>query len=304
MNANSVTLQNCPPVRAVIPGSLGNARVSAFENSSKFTTLDIITTYAVGKNANLFYKLDLDIFLALLGRFNLAKYNGIRVYFACYSDKPLGSERRIVPTDMEGQLTLLFVPTKKGAGLSTGIDDPNEFWHFGSDNQLTHLPAPGSVIPEEDFVNNWIANYREKRMVYLEQDGVRVTKNDHFQETRSHWYDMKTIAGDNTTNDIGLLSFIRCARIPSATNPITELYIRFAAFVNSEGKNFPEYQLTLIFHLRQATDPPPTKGDVGLTENAIIIGSIPLFIGVIPADTGIPCPPATNCPGSSIPPNL
>jgi hypothetical protein len=293
-------LTNCGNTGAIIPGTLATERVKAFKDSKKFHELDTVTMTAVANHAEPVYQLDLDLFLGLLKKFKAADYNGIRVYFACYPDDPNEVERDIVPTDKEGQLTLIFVPTRKHNNLITGTDDPTEFWHLGSDGQLTHLPIPGTVPVEQDIVTSWVRHYRKNRMNVLEQDGKASTNNPNFQETRSHWYNLDNIAGNGAT-DIGLISYVTCAR-QQAVNPITELYIQWAAFLATEKEpdKFPKYQLSIIFYLRQQLDPPPNKDNMFPIANPIVFGSIMSEA----ADTGLPCPPLTYCPGSGISPDL
>jgi hypothetical protein len=297
---------NCPPGKAILPEDLGSKRIKAFRDPNKFKVLDQITLKAVGKNARKFYQLNLDKFQELLSKFRDPDYNGIRAYFACYPDKPNNRERGIVPIGEEGQLTLIFVPTRKFDDLDTGTDDPAEFWHLGTDGELTPLPIPGTVPPEQDTVTRWIRHYRENRMKALEQDGIE-TKNPEFKETRSHWYDLKIIAGDVPSNDIGLIAFVECARRETENNPnpVVGLYIQWAAFLTDEKEpqKYPPYQLTVIFQLRQKNDPLPSE-DVLPLVGGLSFGSISISMNqIIPADTGLPCPPLNYCPGSAISPD-
>ena len=289
-------LINCGNSGAVLPGSLGPERVSYFTtDTNKLSLLDQITRNAVGNEAESVFELNLNKFQALLDKFNPTVYNGIRAYLACYPDEPNAEESDIIPTDMEGQLTLLFVPTTKDpSAKETGKDDDHQFWHLGSgpDGKLTPLPRPGSVPQGQDIVTRWISHYRQNRMDHLEQDGKTATSNPKFQETRNLWYNIETIAG-NGTDDIGMISYINCARqLPE--NRVIELYIQWAAFLELEHEpaKFPNYQLSIIFYLRQEKDPPPNKHNMFPVLNPIVLGSF----RSASADTGLPCPPLTYCP--------
>lgn len=293
-----LTTCGTPPV--ILPPHIARARVSAFKDKTKFTVLDNVMMNTVGKHAKPVYELDLDLFQGLLRKFEKKGYNGIRAYFASYPDFPNAEERRYVPTGMEGQLTLILVPTTAETGLETGVDDRRQFWHLGSDGQLIHLLEPKTVPEEKDIVTRWIRLYRQNRMHHLEQDGKSATGNPDFKETRSHWYDIRTIEGGATEE--GLISFINCARQPTLDNPVIGLYYQFAAFLDTEEEpaKFPKFQLSIIFYLRQKHDPAPNKDNMFPVANPIVFGSIQSAA----ADTGLPCPPVTYCPGSGISPDL
>ena len=290
------TLPNCGNTGAVLPGSLGPERVRYFTTDTyKFSLLNQVTFNAVGNFAESVYQLNLTKFLELLDKFNPTVYNGIRAYFACYPDEPNAEERPYVPAGMEGQLTLLFVPTFDDPNaIQSGKDDDHQFWHLGSGSigKLTPLPRPGTVSQQEDIVTRWISHYQQNRMYHLEQDGKTATGSQDFRETRSHWYSMKTIAGDGA-KDKGLLFYINCARQPG-DNPVIELYIQWAAFLATEQApdKYPKYQLSIIFYLRQQKDPPPNKHNMFPVVNPIVFGSL---ISAS-ADTGLPCPPLNYCP--------
>jgi hypothetical protein len=182
----------------------------------------------------------------------------------------------------------LFVPTLAVPGLATGVDDPTQFHHLYNDD-LVSLDAPGSVPAAQDYVKTWIGHYRTARINVLELDGKSI--NPNFQETNSLWYSMDSIAGGDS--DTGLLKFIACGRAYTP-NPIVSLSADLACFLPTDDPKFPNYQLSVVFNLNQKND---TPGHIPL-----VFGSGSVLVELFPADTGIPCPPATNCPGSGVPP--
>lgn len=292
----------CPPGRIVIPGHLAERRISAFADSNKYVVIDNEVQNAVQAKAFKHFELSLDSFVGKLRMFSSASnddiplYNGVRVYFVCYPDDPNPVEKTYVTDEMKGQMGLIFVPTFERTGAPTGEDDRQQYWHIGLDGQISRLPIPVPAPSENDMVTNWINRYRQQRMNVLEADGKTVVGPD-FHETRSLWFDMRWVAGDQASADIGLINFIDCNRTPLDQNPIVALYVQWAAFLPEEGSLYPEYQLTLIFTLLRKNDPKP------LYKNLPVISG--LNFGSIksdPADTGIPCPPAGNCvPGASFP---
>jgi len=295
-----IVLDDCGPIQAILRDGVAHGRLNAFRNSNKFPRLEQVMQ-AIGKKAVPLYELNLAAFIELMNIFKDGGYNGFRVYFACYPDEPTAAERSLVPPGLEGQLALIFVPTRQHDGYNAGIDDPNKFFVLGAGASDVHphpLPAPGSVPPADDIVINWISHYRNNRMDAFEVEGGEHTGNTNYKETRSHWYDMKTIAGNPAIGDKGLLAYIECTKTPPATNPIIELYIQFAAFVGTDGPKCPAHRLTLIFFLRRKNDPKPTKDLFLPIAGAVVLGSKTLLDES--ADTGVPCPPATYCPGSSV----
>ncbi|HEV2481564.1 MAG TPA: hypothetical protein VGS79_17960 [Puia sp.] len=278
----------CTLPGAVLSGDTWSSRVQAFTQSNKYTVLNKRIQDAVNNDLVAIFKLDLNGFMALLGQFQAPKYNGLRMHFACFPDDPNASD--FIPDGMEGQLTVFFCPTTPPAkeGEPTGIDDTSQFWFLQPEGNPIQLPA--------GLTKSWIQNYRDNRKDVLQQDGDDHMKPNKFTETERLWYSMDTIAGGHGVD--GLLPYLACQTSPTADNPIIELYIQLSAFTTMDAKQFPVYQLSSVFYFRQASDPVPDPS--GLTgagmEHAIVFGSASLPDRVIPADTGIPCPPANNCP--------
>jgi hypothetical protein len=240
----------------------------------------VLDKCAPSQNQSPTIPISLAVFVRLLKKLaSKPEYNGIRVYFACYPDRPV--KGGLVPPKQGGQLTLLFVPTRPVAGWVTGVDDPDQYYYLYED-QLHHLPTPGTVDIDKDHVTSWISHYRNDRVNALQADG-----GNGFTETCSLWYSMVSIKGGPGEN--GLIKFIACMKAYKP-NPVIGLSVQLAAFTHDDPPKFPFYQLSLIFDLVQEHD---TKGS-----NLLAFGSGSLPLRDNPADTGIPCPPATNCPGS------
>ena len=254
--------------------------------SNKYTVLNKRVTDAVENPLVTIFKLDLQGFIKLMGKFTAPKYNGIRMHFAAFPDNP--DESDFIPDGMEGQLTVFFCPTTPPApGDPTGIDDRTQFWFLQSEGNAIQLPM--------GLVNTWIDNYKNNRKDVLQTDGEG-HKGAGFLETERLWYSKVTIFGGKD-GEVGLLPYLACQMESDADNPIIELYIQLAAFTPDDVKiGFPEYQLSSVFYFRQASDPVPDPNGLTGTEHAFVFGSAKLLIGLVPADTGIPCPPANNCP--------
>ena len=261
--------------------------------------------------------MSLDLFLALLTSFagSYKKYNGVRVYFACYPDDPKAPG---VPQGQEGRLTTLFVPTLPVAGIASGADDPGHFYHLYKD-QLTQLPARRPGEHPDDLVTSWINHYLRNRRPQLIADGIQKTNKD-FKETCSLWYSMQTIAGG--PGEMGLINYIRCMQAYEP-NPLVGLTTEFACFLpkGKDDPSFPyEYQLTHIFMLWQQHGGDGSGGGSGggksagsgggqsapatLAASAAAVApeapaepTAPVDPIATPFDTGLPCPPEANCPG-------
>ncbi len=230
------TPKPCVQAGCVLPGTTGPDRVNAFLTSKKKLVLDT----AAGGSASTSIPLSLDKFVYLLGSFDPAVYNGVRVYFVCYPDSPVANSP--APPNQQGQLGLLFVPTLAVPELATGVDDPTRFYHFYNDD-LVPMDAPGSVPTAPlDYVTTWIGHYRKDRINLLEQDGKGT--NPDFRETNSLWYSMLSIAGG--PKETGLLKFIACGRAYTP-NPIIGLSAEFSAFLPTDGSKFPNYQLSTLY---------------------------------------------------------
>jgi len=255
--------------------------------TNKYTVLNQRVQDAVNNPLVTIFKLDLQGFINLMGKFAAPKYNGIRMHFAAFPDDPYALD--FIPEDMEGQLTVFFCPTTPPApGKPTGIDDPKQFWYLKPDGNAIQLPM--------GLVNTWIDNYKNYRKDVLDSDGTDHMKPKKFLETERLWYSKVTIFGEKD-GEVGLLPYLACQTSPEADNPIIELYIQLAAFTPDDVKiGFPEYQLSSVFYFRQASDPVPDPNGLTGTKHAIVFGSVSLPDVMVPADTGIPCPPADNCP--------
>jgi len=245
-----------------------------------------LKTCIPGGEVNTTFPISLKAFVHLLTKFteHRKKYNGVRVYFICYPNQKTGEQVHHNPTpdDCKGQLGLLFVPTEPASG-PTGKDDPEQYYHLYKD-KIMHLPAPKSVPKDEDYVTIWKEHYKESIVPTLRKDG-QTCVGPKYDETISLWYSMNSIAGGG--GDSGLLAYIKCGEC-FEPNPIIGLSVEFACFADkSDLTVFPYYQLSLIFDLQQKLD----KKGPGLAFGS---NALPLRDG--PADTGIPCPPESNCP--------
>lgn len=278
---------SCKQPTAVLTTDTWHSRVSAFMTSGKYTVLNKRVNNAVKKKLVAVFKLDLQGFIDLLGKFTAPEYNGIRMHFGCYPDTPTSSGPIRTPPNMEGQLCVFFCPTTgPEGGNPTGFDDPKQFWYLG--------PSGAAFQPDMGTVTNYINHYKKNRKDVLQTDGEDHMKSKKFKETERLWYGMETIAGKKD-GDVGLLPYLACQIESDADNPIIELYIQLSAFTPMD-KKFPEYQLSSVFYFRQASDPVPDPNGLTGTEHGFVFGSASLPIDMVPADTGIPCPPADNCP--------
>jgi hypothetical protein len=277
----STTTPPCVKPGCIIPSGTFQDRVTLF-TKSKLPVLN-----GCGTVCHPSIPIGLKPFLWLLKKFaDNPHYNGIRVYFGCFPDNYPGDGP--VPEEEKGQLTLLFVPTRAVAGYPTGADDTTKYYLLYKDEHH-HLPAPGSVNADKDFVDTLTFFYRKSRLGKLNQDQNRPAG---FSETLSLWYDMNSIR--HVGADPGLIKHIECLK-NYKPNPLVGLDVKLGAFIQNDLRGFSQYyyQLTLIFDLQQEHDlhgEPTGFGSVGVSN--------PLFSDS-PSDTGIPCPPATNCPGGS-----
>lgn len=277
----------CTQPGAVLTNGTWSSRVDAFMKSNKYTVLNQRVQDAVKNPLVTIFKLDLHGFINLMGKFTAPKYNGIRMHFATFPDDPNASD--FIPDDMEGQMTVFFCPTTPSASdRHTGIDDPTQFWFLKPEGNAIQLPM--------GLVNTWINNYKNNRKDVLQTDGEG-HMGAGFTETERLWYSKETIFG-GPDGDFGLLPYLACQMMQTADNPIIELYIQLSAFTPLDSKHFPVYQLSSVFYFRQANDPEPDP--TGLTgegmEHPLVFGSAHISGLLVPADTGIPCPPADNCP--------
>ncbi len=193
------------------------------------------------------------------------RYSGLRVYFASYrwsEDDPCS---RYIPSGQEENLTLIFVPTTEVAqnGSTMQRDDLDNCFIIAH-NRLIRLPNPGEVAPGLDTASNWVKHY-QKKIPALSLDGARVTGNGGFRETNSHWYKIAIfLDGDDTP---GLISYIDKLR-NDPVDPLLAIVPQFACYTNTDTAEVQmgtsatlsvplQYQLTLLFQLRQKNDPVP-----------------------------------------------
>jgi hypothetical protein len=229
------------------------------------------------------------------------RFSGLRVYFASYlwSDTDPGS--KYIPTGLEENLTLVFVPTintpnPANPGSSVPQDDVTNIFTICF-NKLQRLPNPRTAPRGQDTASNWIRHFQNKYPV-LNPDGVQKAKNLNFKETRSIWYQIGMFV-DNDQR-IGLVSFMKCLQ-KDPDNPLIGVQAKMACYDHSDNQpNFQiEYQLTPVFMLHLKN--PSATGDFFFGTTAFGFGEENLkgnrpFVDP-PADTGLPCPPDDGCPG-------
>jgi hypothetical protein len=246
---------------------------------------------------NAFITYPFEVFIRMLEMFAYRRdiYSGVRAYLASYICTPGDPCNGHVPSGAEGKLTLVFVPTTSPDGHYHKDDTSN--CYTICDGRLIRLPDPKMVPSKADTASNWIRNYQQNRIPQLEADGRRVANNTNYQETRSLWYSMDSIAGDGH-EEVGLTSYARCMSITpdDPNNPVDGVILRFSCFVmdddiNSSGK-YPYYRLTVIFDLHQKNDPPETGISFGSGQSTLST--------TVPTDTGLPCPPDVGCGGGSL----
>ena len=225
----------------------------------------------------------LDQFVAMLEQFSAKDasgkplYNAVRIYFGAFPDTA-GSLH--VPAGKAGFPTLLFVPTT-GDLNKPAIGDIVTSMYF-------YIDEKGKATADKDGVAaGWIGNFNDNWVPILNDDGESETEDD-FDETRTLIYPIDSIAGDGV-KEIGLLGLITCGR-RDTENPITGLDILFSCFTTSETEKTLQhpYQLSLIFHMPQKNDP-----------TGVSFGSVKYKLGLVDADTGMPCPPNGNCQSKS-----
>jgi hypothetical protein len=264
----------------IIDDTLASSREGLFTKYKQ----PLLSPLVPSKSEDAGIPIDLNKFLNLLIQFRDSPkaYSGMRIYFATCLDQA-GSVS--VPAGREGHMTLIIVPTLPLQG-KIARDDASSYYHLY--DQLAPLPAPLPVPSDSDPVSKWIGHFCDDRRNVLQNDGT--SKTPGFRETCSLWYPMSTIAGTSAgpgSGDIGMINAIQCG-MNYEDNPIISLSAQYACFCQNEVDMhiFPYYQMTVIFDLHQKND--PIKGKVGF-------GSIGL-LGLAPADTGVPCPPAGSCP--------
>jgi hypothetical protein len=280
--------QTCSKAGAIIQKPVSDARIALFINSKKKILDDAL--YPQTENSFLVYSFDVFIRMLELFAYRRDMYNGIRVYFASYLSVDGDPGCDYIPAGQEGKLTLIFVPTKQGKDPDgspniENIDDIDNCYTI-CNNVLFRLSNPTNVPSRADTASNWIRSFQSK-IANLEKDGKTYTGSTSFRETRSLWYSMQSIAGNNA-DDAGLISYARCmSQTPDdPTNPVDGVIAKFASFLASDGKPYPYYQMTLIFDLHQKNDPPMT---------GISFSSLPFGIKGVDTDTGLPCPPDDGC---------
>lgn len=274
-----IKIHPCTPVGAVLLPQISQFRRRAL-TPNKLAALSI--NLPPGQPYYGWYPLDINEFLVLLIALTGGDYSGIRVYYACY---PKESDPD-TPTGKEGQLMILFVPTR--LNNQQNVDDIENIWIM-DDSRIAH-------INDVDVAEKWIRTYRNTVLIALESDGRLHTGQGNYRDTHSHWYSRKTIAGDSPT-DKGLIGFIKCMKgVNQQDNPVVAVDIVFAAFSGLDTPDLPIHQLTTIFKLRQLHDGVPIDGNIDF-KNTVSFGSV----NEIGTDTGVPCPPAGNCDGSFFP---
>jgi hypothetical protein len=279
--------QTCSKAGAIIEKPVSDARIALFLNKKKKILDDAL--YPQTDNAFVVYSFEVFIRMMEIFAFRRDIYNGVRVYPGSYLTVAGDPGSDYIPAGQEGKLTLIFVPTKPGKdqdGSPNGlnVDDADNVYTICG-NMLVHLPNPANVPPRASTASNWIRNFQNK-LPNLEKDGSTFTGNTSFKETRSLWYSMNSIAGNNM-DDPGLISYARCMnQTPDdPTNPVDGVIAKFACFLPNDGKQYPYYQLTLIFDLHQKQD----------QQMAGSFGSLPFGIKGVDTDTGLPCPPDDGC---------
>jgi hypothetical protein len=257
----------------ILPAALAQGRLSLFCNSNKKTVLD--GCMPSGK-AITSIPLCVNKFLHLLTYFSAipGMYNGVRVHFGCYPN-PQGPAP--APQGQDGQIALLFVPTTGPGNDPANSQDDNTKLYYFYDTTLMLLDAA--------TVKAWKFNYKNLVAKTLTADGINVADKG-FYETCSLWYEMDSII--SRPGATGLIELIQDG-LSYTANPIIGLNAQLCCFIKDElSTKFPFYQLTLTFNFPQLHD-----------AAGFAVGSVISLTNLIPTDTGIPCPPAGNCPPTS-----
>ena len=297
----------CPPPNSCsIDDQTAQTRINLYLNYKK-PMLDKLIGY---KNEITCIEYSPKIFLELLKRVadpvnptmpTTPLYDGVRVYFATYCWDPNDCDGNACipedpasPTgDCRDNLTLIFVPTSNG-----GQDDISNCMIIKthkSQEEIYVLPNPASSPKGKDVVSRWINNYQYGKRISLATEARFRTGNLGFEETKSLWYSLYVIQD--------LITYINC--LLGDTPVLTSIELKPSAYISPEtgldSSKYQPYQLTLIFAFilgNPLVEGGPTK--------ILYFGSKSKKEGLESggggsSDTGIPCPPATQCNGSNLP---
>ena len=252
-------------------------------------------------------------FQALLKKLDeVSYYDGVRIYFATYLYNPFDSDGALHipehPTDPNDNcidnMGLIFVPTTEAYKVVDGQrvkyhrDDIGSCWIIKGEQVVTLRSPATAPGRQQDTASNWIGYYQHLKLDKLSANGRILTANDGFNDTKSIWYG-KVDWGHRSDNK-GLLDYVTC--LIRDSNPLKEVIVKFAVYpfpnVTVDPIEDFRYQLTLIFHFKQADEPFQGAGNTFFTflkadrKKEGILGD--------DTDTGNPCPPNT-CDGSELP---
>jgi hypothetical protein len=231
-------------------------------------------------------------------------YEGFRAYFAMYPDaqqpKTPDSGYTLVPDNLWGRLTLIYVPTNPGGTYTSPQDHKTYQRHIDDDaNCMIIFDNTVKLVPK-DIAKMWVHKAECNLLDTL--DNFRHKKHHpKFNETHALWYDMNYVRGD-CSGENNLLHILCCKQKCG----VKHVYVKFAAYLTRY-----HHQLTVVFQLDEG------KNNEYLTlysrdmskrernEFANCYGLAASGSGGSGSDTGNPCPPPNPCnlttAGASLP---
>jgi hypothetical protein len=231
-------------------------------------------------------------------------YGGFRAYFAMYPcqkqpNQP-DSGYSLVPDNLWGKLTLIYVPTMPGGDIY--VQNGKKYQRHMDDSANCLIVGDNAVVPvPKDIAKMWV--HKAECNLLDSLDRFRHKKHHpKFHETHSLWYDLNYVKGDCSNN--GLLYILQCKK----SCCVKHVYVRFAAYLTRHS-----HQLTVVFQLDSG------KNQQFLTlysrdlskqarkQFANCYGATLAGDNSSGSDTGNPCPPPNPCnlttAGASLPSN-
>lgn len=240
--------------------------------------------------------------ISLVNKLIAASYDGYRAYFAVYPSKQANatdSGYNLVPTDQDGKLTLIYVPTSPG-GIYIAPNGKKYAVHIDDTLNAMIVKDDNYKIISPKYASMWIHKAALQVLDTMERWQHVYGHRKNFLETHSLWYDDRYVRHNKTYQNSlwDILQYKKCCF------PNSQVYAKFAAFSWSNLEHYP-YKLSIVFQVKSGKnsqfvslfsyDRSHWAKYAFKAEYKAAISNKAILSNQSGSDTGKPCPPPNPC---------